>query len=194
MRELIEHKAAPARSAAPLLRDEGVSAALIEATALLWERRAQVLDANHADVQAAAGTFDEGTLNRLRLDVARLEALATQVAATAELEPLERVIGSRTRANGLVVQERRIAIGTVGANFEARPDVALDVPGQLMQSGASLLGVGAVSCEGAFKAGDAAELLGPERKAFAKGIVSVPAHDAATRGAETVHRDRLVIL
>ena len=93
-----------------------------------------MLDANHADVEAAAGALDEATLDRLRLDPARLEALATQVEATAELEPLERVIGSRTLANGLVVQERRIPIGTVGANFEARPNVALDVAGQLLKS------------------------------------------------------------
>ena len=103
MRDLIEHEAAAARSAAPLLRDDGVSAALTESAALLRERRAQVLDANHADGEAAAGTLDDATLDRLRLDPARLEALATQVEATAELAPLERVIGSRTLAHGLVV-------------------------------------------------------------------------------------------
>ena len=54
--------------------------------------------------------------------------------ATAALEPLEREIGSRTLDNGLVVTERRIPIGVVGANFEARPNVALDVAGQLLKS------------------------------------------------------------
>ncbi len=93
-----------------------------------------MLAANAADVEAAAASLDEGTLDRLRLDDARLEALAAQVAATAQLEPLEREIGSRTLENGLVVQERRIPIGTVGANFEARPNVALDVAGQLLKS------------------------------------------------------------
>jgi glutamate-5-semialdehyde dehydrogenase len=34
----------------------------------------------------------------------------------------------------LHVSERRIPIGTVGANFEARPNVALDVAGQLLKS------------------------------------------------------------
>ncbi len=63
-----------------------------------------------------------------------MEALAAQVEATAALAPLEREIASRTLANGLVVGERRIPIGTVGANFEARPNVALDVAGQLLKS------------------------------------------------------------
>ena len=35
---------------------------------------------------------------------------------------------------GCVVSERRIPIGVVGANFEARPNVALDVAGQLLKS------------------------------------------------------------
>ena len=52
----------------------------------------------------------------------------------AALEPLEREIADADAANGLVVSERRIPIGTVGANFEARPNVALDVAAQLLKS------------------------------------------------------------
>jgi glutamate-5-semialdehyde dehydrogenase len=60
--------------------------------------------------------------------------MAAQVEATARLGPLEREISTRTLANGLVVSERRVPIGVVGANFEARPNVALDVAGQLLKS------------------------------------------------------------
>jgi glutamate-5-semialdehyde dehydrogenase len=134
LREQIEQEARAARAAASELRDHAVAAALGEAAAMLSERRAEVLAANRADYEAAAGQLDEGTLDRLRLDDARVEAMAAQVAETAALEPLEREIGSRTLANGLVVSERRIPIGTVGANFEARPNVALDVAGQLLKS------------------------------------------------------------
>ena len=52
----------------------------------------------------------------------------------AAIDPLEREIESWTLPNGLQVSERRIPIGTVGANFEARPNVALDVAGQLLKS------------------------------------------------------------
>jgi glutamate-5-semialdehyde dehydrogenase len=134
MREQIEQEARAAGGAAPHLDDDGVAAALAEAAAILRERRADVLAANQADVEASAGQLDEGTLDRLRLDEVRLDALAGQVEAAATLEPLEREIGSRTLANGLVVSERRIPIGVVGANFEARPNVALDVAGQLLKS------------------------------------------------------------
>ena len=60
--------------------------------------------------------------------------MAGQVEATAALEPLGAGDRRRTLANGLVVSERRIPIGVVGANFEARPNVALDVAGQLLKS------------------------------------------------------------
>jgi glutamate 5-kinase len=63
----------------------------------------------------------------------------------------------------------------------------------LVEDGASLLGVGVVSCEGSFGPGDAVEILGPDGVAFAKGIASVPAGEAAARGVEAVHRDRLVV-
>jgi glutamate-5-semialdehyde dehydrogenase len=52
----------------------------------------------------------------------------------ATIPPLEREIASWTLPNGLTVTELRIPIGTVGANFEARPNVALDVAAQLLKS------------------------------------------------------------
>ncbi|GIU94844.1 MAG: gamma-glutamyl-phosphate reductase [Gaiellaceae bacterium] len=130
----IEHEALEAGRAAPALRDDLVAEALRRAAALVRERRSAILAANAEDCARAEGTLDAGTLDRLRLDDDRVEALARQVAAVAELEPLEREVASWTLANGLRVSERRIPIGVVGANFEARPNVALDVAGQLLKS------------------------------------------------------------
>jgi glutamate-5-semialdehyde dehydrogenase len=85
-------------------------------------------------MERARGRLDEGLLDRLRLDDARVENLARQIEKMADIPPLEREAGSWTLPNGLHVSERRIPIGTVGANFEARPNVALDVAGQLLKS------------------------------------------------------------
>ncbi len=65
----------------------------------------------------------------------------------------------------------------------------------VVSGGASLLAVGVVRCEGAFKAGDGVELVGPDAAAFARGIASVDAAELAGRrpGLEAVHRDRLVL-
>jgi glutamate-5-semialdehyde dehydrogenase len=134
LRDLVAQEAAAANRAAPALRDDLVAEALHGAAALVLQRSKEILEANAADCDAAAGRLDEGTLDRLRLDEARVGALARQVETMAAIEPLERDAGSWTLGNGLRVSERRIPIGTVGANFEARPNVALDVAGQLLKS------------------------------------------------------------
>ena len=134
LRQDIEREAAAAGEAVAALSDDRVSEALLRAGALVREQSAAILDANAADVGRAVGRLDEGTLDRLRLDDARVEGLARQIESLAGIEPLEREVGSWTLANGLRVSERRIPIGVVGANFEARPNVALDVAGQLLKS------------------------------------------------------------
>ena len=134
LREDVEREALEANRATAQLTDEAVEAALTKAAALVRERRAEILAANETDYVEAAGRLDEGMLDRLRVDGERVEALATQVEAVAEIAPLEREIDSWTLPNGIQVGERRIPIGTVGANFEARPNVALDVAGQLLKS------------------------------------------------------------
>jgi glutamate-5-semialdehyde dehydrogenase len=134
LREAVEREALEANRATSSLTDDAVGAALTAAAARVRERRADVLAANAADVEEAQGSLDEGMLDRLRLDDERLEGLAGQVDAVASIAPLERELDSWTLPNGLQVSERRIPIGTVGANFEARPNVALDVAGQLLKS------------------------------------------------------------
>jgi glutamate-5-semialdehyde dehydrogenase len=134
LRELVRREATAVGRALPRLSDDGVAAALREAADLVGSRRAEILAANASDCEAAASQLDEGTLDRLRLGDNRVSALAAQLEAMASLPPLEREIRSSTLPNGLQVSERRIPIGTVGANFEARPNVALDVAGQLLKS------------------------------------------------------------
>jgi glutamate-5-semialdehyde dehydrogenase len=134
LRAQVEREAREANRALRHLTDDAVAAALVEAAALARRRRDEILEANANDCRAAEGRLDAGMLDRLRLDDERLDALVAQVEAVASIDPLEREIDSWTLPNGLQVSERRIPIGTVGANFEARPNVALDVAGQLLKS------------------------------------------------------------
>ena len=132
--ELVEREAVGAAAALPSLNDAAVGLALRRAAQLLEERAQDVLASNARDMEAARETLDEGALDRLRLDESRVAALARQLEATAALEPLEREISKRTLENGLAVRELRIPVGTIGANFEARPGVALDVAAQVLKS------------------------------------------------------------
>jgi glutamate-5-semialdehyde dehydrogenase len=133
LREQLEHEAAAAAASVPLLKDDAVTDALERAARLVDERREAIAAANAADVDAAEG-LDPGSLDRLRLDASRIDALAKELAQLAALPPLDRDEDAWQLENGLSVSVRRIPIGAVGANFEARPNVAIDVAGQLLKS------------------------------------------------------------
>jgi glutamate-5-semialdehyde dehydrogenase len=132
MRDEIAREAEQVAGAVGRLTDDGVARALEHAAGLVAERRDAIASANAEDVEAA--TLDEGGLDRLRLDDARIAALGGQLAELAALPPLERDEDAWQLENGLRVSVRRIPIGAVGANFEARPNVAVDVAGQLLKS------------------------------------------------------------
>ena len=131
----MEAEASATRAALARLDVGLVDEALRRAAGLLRERRAVVLDANRTDVAESSARLDAGALDRLRLDEGRVEATAAGLEATAELAPLERVVRAWRLPNGLEISERRVPIGVVGANFEARPNVAADVASQVLKSG-----------------------------------------------------------
>jgi len=131
----VEAEASAARAALARLDVGLVDEALRRAAGLLRERCGVVLDANRTDVAEGSSRLDAGALDRLRLDEGRVEATAAGLEATAELAPLERVVRAWRLPNGLEVSERRVPIGVVGANFEARPNVASDVASQVLKSG-----------------------------------------------------------
>ncbi|GGM07969.1 aldehyde dehydrogenase family protein [Dactylosporangium sucinum] len=94
-----------------------------------------VLAANRDDQAAAVESgMSGGLLDRLRLDGARLAAMADQlnILADVEPEPARRTI--RDLGDGLVLQEWRRPVGVIGANYEARPNVTVDVASQLVKS------------------------------------------------------------
>src|SRR5690606_21764757 len=126
------HASAPAMAAAPESAIDGT----LRAMARLLSRSSDiVLKANAEDVAAAtASGMSGGLLDRLRLDPARLSAMAAQITALADVpaEPGRRRI--RELDGGLVLEEWRRPVGVIGANFEARPNVAVDVASQLIKS------------------------------------------------------------
>jgi len=131
----VETEASAARAGLARLDLGLVDEALRRAAGLLRGRRDVVLDANRTDVAEGSSRLDPGALDRLTLDEGRVDATAAGLEATAELAPLERVVRAWRLPNGLEVSERRVPIGVVGANFEARPNVAVDVASQVLKSG-----------------------------------------------------------
>ena len=98
---LVAGEAAAAKQALPGVGDAAVEVALGHAARLVRERRAELLAANAEDVAAAEGRLDAGSLDRLRLDDARVENIAVSLAETASLPPLDRDVRSWRLDNGL---------------------------------------------------------------------------------------------
>jgi glutamate-5-semialdehyde dehydrogenase len=127
--------------------DDIIDAALRRMAALLAERTEPVLAANAADMASGRQQgLGPGLLDRLRLDDARLTATSRQLELLAEVPfPPEMTALGPVHSN-LRLAERRIPIGVVGANFEARPAVTVDIASQLLKSrNAGVLRTGAAA-------------------------------------------------
>jgi len=120
-----------------------------------------VLAANEEDMRAAEdGGLPAGVRDRLRLDDGRLKAMAAQleILAAVEAEPVARAI--RDLPGDLVLYERRRPVGVIGANFEARPNVVVDIASQLVKSrNAGVLRTGSAALRSAIALAD--EVIAP---------------------------------
>jgi len=159
---------------------------------------------------AQAGEAALGAISPLGKGGMRSKVLAAELAAAAGIPTviaggtgtsvLEPILAGEPRGTRFAAAERTEPAFKLWLRFgkPVRGRIVVDAGARraLVQDGGSLLGVGVVACEGAFDAGDAVELAGPDGTAFAKGIASVPAAELAGRphGVEAVHRDRLVVL
>ena len=116
-------------------RDEDIDQALRGMAGRLGEAAGEVLAANATDVAGGeeAG-LGKGLLDRLRLDRARIAEIARQLGllAGAPFPPGETPV--RDLPGGLRLAERRVPVGVIGANYEARPNVTVDVASQLLKS------------------------------------------------------------
>jgi glutamate-5-semialdehyde dehydrogenase len=94
----------------------------------LRERRALLLEANAADMQAArAAGSPAAMLDRLQLSEARVEAMARGLEEIAALpDPVGSLISTLTRPNGLVIRKVRVPIGVIAIIYESRPNVTAD--------------------------------------------------------------------
>lgn len=185
--EAVRAAALRAAAAAPGVRAAGVAAidaALRTAAALLRERTDDLLAANAADVEAAEqGGMASGLLDRLRLSPERLADMADQLdvlAATPE-PPSQRAV--RTLPTGERVFERRVPVGVIGAVFEARPNVTVDVASQVLKArSAAVLRTGSAALGSARALVDLVIAPALERHGIPAGavqLVPTPGHAGA---------------
>lgn len=134
----VEECARAAKGAAPSLAaasDEAIDTALRNMAQRLLDHRDEVLEANVADVErSTADGMSAGLLDRLTITDERLTGMAEQLRLLAGAPHQERSVEVSTLDGGLRLVERRRPVGVIGANYEARPNVTVDVASQLVKS------------------------------------------------------------
>ncbi|NBE97322.1 glutamate-5-semialdehyde dehydrogenase [Nonomuraea sp. KC401] len=102
---------------------------------------APIVEANAKDVERARsqGTA-EAMIDRLRLDEARIAAIAEAVRQVADLpDPVGEVVRGATLPNGLELRQLRVPLGVIGIIYEGRPNVTVDAAALCLKSGNAVL-------------------------------------------------------
>ena len=113
-------------------------ARVLEAIAVALEQSAAaIIEANGRDVaRGREEGIGESLIDRLRLDEKRVSALASVVRQVASLaDPVGEVVGGHRMPNGVALEQIRVPFGVVGAIYEARPNVTVDIAAIALRSG-----------------------------------------------------------
>ena len=99
--------------------------------------KSRILSANAEDIAEARAAGATGAfLDRLSLDGARVEAIATAIEAVRALkDPVGVVTESWTRPNGMTIERVRVPLGVIGIIYESRPNVTADAGALCLKSG-----------------------------------------------------------
>jgi len=107
----------------------------------LLAKKDEVLSANQTDYkEAEASGMNAAMLDRLMLSSGRLEAIAQDVLAVVALpDPVGEVFDMRTLPNGLLIGRKRVPLGVIGAIYESRPNVTIDISVLCLKSGNAVI-------------------------------------------------------
>jgi hypothetical protein len=161
---------------------------------------ADILSANELDLaNGRENGLSTGLLDRLTLSPARLQGLADAVLEIVGLtDPVGEAVRGSSLPNGVKITQVRVPFGVVGAIYEARPNVTIDIAALALKSGnASVLrgasrhrrhrGVGSnqvpvgwpVSAAATFEVEASSTAVPPAAASFAEAIL-VPAPPVPT--------------
>jgi glutamate-5-semialdehyde dehydrogenase len=136
---------APGLAAAPAAQKEQ---ALHAAASAMRASVPQILAANARDMaEGAAQGLTPASLDRLRLDAARVEGIAAAVELVASLpDPVGRELARWQRPNGLDIARVAVPLGVIGIIYESRPNVTADAGALCLKSGNAAILRGGSEC------------------------------------------------
>lgn len=142
--EELEAKGRAAKAASRKLAYASTGAknqALLYIADLLLEAQSEILAANRQDLaKAEAEGMGKAMVDRLLLDPGRIAGMAGDVRTVAALpDPLAELIEFRILPNGLQLGKKRVPLGLIGAIYESRPNVTIDISVLCLKSGNAVL-------------------------------------------------------
>lgn len=116
---------------------------------LLPIRADEIITANRLDVERGIEKqIGDGLIDRLMLNQERIIALANAISQVVTLhDPVGEVVRSSTLANGLKLSEVRVPFGVIGAIYEARPNVTVDLTALAIKTGNAIVLRGGTAAE-----------------------------------------------
>lgn len=140
----IDQKAREAKRAARTLATistEVKNAALDGLADALLAHQDEILAANAVDLdRGRADGLSSTVLDRLTLTAERLVGIANDVRALSLLaDPVGEMIEMRTLPNGLMVGKMRVPFGVIGAIYENRPNVTVDIASICLKAGSATI-------------------------------------------------------
>lgn len=105
--------------------------------AVIDAHQTDILAANALDIDAGiASGMSEGLLDRLKFTPERLTSLAQSVRDVISLQdPVGVVVRGNDMPNGIHLSQVRVPFGVIGAIYEARPNVTVDIAALCIKSG-----------------------------------------------------------
>ena len=107
----------------------------------LMAKEKDILAANRLDyVEGEKSGMSTAMLDRLLLNTERIKGIAADVRTVAALPDLVgETFEMRTLPNGLQVGKKRVPLGVIGAVYESRPNVTVDISVLCLKSGNAII-------------------------------------------------------
>jgi glutamate-5-semialdehyde dehydrogenase len=115
--------------------------ALLAIAQALLDKEDIILHNNEKDYkEAGASGMSAAMLDRLMLDSQRLKGISEDVKTVAALpDPVGEIIDQRTLPNGLLLSKKRVPLGVIGAIYESRPNVTVDISVLCLKAGNAIV-------------------------------------------------------
>jgi glutamate-5-semialdehyde dehydrogenase len=107
----------------------------------LKAREKEILAANTRDYkESEASGMSAAMLDRLMLNAGRLDSMANDVRTVGALpDPVGEIIEEHKLPNGLQISKKRVPLGVIGAIYESRPNVTVDISVLCLKAGNAVI-------------------------------------------------------